>query len=116
MQSNNPIMDQNLEEIVGVDFVENFKRPHYPQLLNTQCSIEQRMTVVRSFWKIFSENSYAQIVKFIINAYFNAEPKQLELMEILTCAGELKKFWVKIKMQFFPLIQSPESLLIAIRL
>jgi len=106
----------NLEEIVGVDFFENFKCPHFRQLLKTQNSTEQCFNVVRSFWKIFSENSFAQISKFGINAYFHAEPQQLELIEVLTATGELKKFWLRWKIQFFPLIELPESVLFAFRL
>jgi hypothetical protein len=106
----------NLEEIVGVDFFETFKRPPDQQLLKTQDSTDQRIKVVRSFWKIFSEKSFAQIVKFVIKAYFNAEQKQLELVEVLTATGELKKFWIKLKIQFFPLIELPESMLFAIRI
>jgi len=106
----------NLEEIVGTDFFENFKRPDYQQLLKTPNSTEQCFKVVRSFWKIFSENSFAQIAKFAINSYFNAEPKQLQLVEVLTATGELKKSCFRCKVQFYPLIELPESLLWAFRL
>jgi len=106
----------NLEEIVGVDFFEDFKCPDYQQLLKSQNSTEQCFKVVRSFWKIFSENSFEQFVKFMISASFNAKPKQLELMEVVTATGELKKFWIKWKVNFFPLIELVESVMLAIRI
>jgi hypothetical protein len=105
----------SFEEVIGKDLIEHFNTSQLLWLTDSNSSMASS-SVAPSFWNLFTTESFKQIVKFTFNAYFNhGDAEQLEIMELQTSDVKPKKCWVKWKMTNYPLIELPESIMIAVR-
>jgi hypothetical protein len=99
-----------LERMLGCKFEDFFKH----------CEEEWRHISGESkplpfFWRLFSFRSYRKVINLMFDAYFEDKLESIEELDFASINGSKTKCCVKWKVSLYPLIQMPESILIAAR-
>jgi hypothetical protein len=66
-------------------------------------------------WRMFTPKSFQRIMRFVFEAFFHNIREHIQELEIQSVNGRVLKCCVWWRIKFYPLIEMPESITIAVR-
>eukprot|EP00475_Leptophrys_vorax_P015492 TRINITY_DN21823_c0_g1_i1.p1 TRINITY_DN21823_c0_g1~~TRINITY_DN21823_c0_g1_i1.p1 ORF type:complete len:252 (-),score=40.44 TRINITY_DN21823_c0_g1_i1:15-770(-) len=66
-------------------------------------------------WRMFTSHSYKKAISFLYDAYLGHKEEQVDQLEFLSITGRKTECCVKWKVSMYPLIHTPESIILAAR-